>query len=93
MPTDPESELIAQQMKHTIDLLRFEIESLKAETAHNREMTDLRLGELEACRDDHESRLRALQDGVTSFKVWSGLSNAGTSVLSLIALFRTFFGV
>ena len=93
MHTDPESELIAQQMKHTIDLLRFEIESLKAEVAHNRQMTDHRLGELETCSDDHETRLRALQDGVTSFKVWSGLSNAGTSVLSLIALFRTFFGV
>ena len=93
MHTDAESELIAQQMKHTIDLLRFEIESLKAEAAHNRQMTDHRLGELEARSDDHETRLRTLQDGVTSFKVWSGLSNAGTSVLSLIALFRTFFGM
>ena len=93
MHPDPESELIAQQMKHTIDLLRFEIETLKAETVHSRQMTDHRLQALEACTKDHEARLRTLQDGVTSFKVWSGLSNAGTSVLSLIALLRTFFGV
>ena len=31
MSTDTESELIAQQLKHTLDLLRFDIKQIKTE--------------------------------------------------------------
>ena len=38
MSSDPESELIAQQLKHTVDLLRFEIDNLKTTQAHAKEI-------------------------------------------------------
>lgn len=47
MSKDPKSELIAQQLKHTLDLLRFDIKQIKAEQEHQRELYDHVLQELE----------------------------------------------
>lgn len=86
------SELIAEQLRHTIDLLRAELNAVKAEQSHERNLFQHRIIALEKSKDDHENRLRSLQDGVTSFKVWSGLANGGASLISLLALFRTIIG-
>jgi hypothetical protein len=92
MSNDLESALIAEQLKHTIDLLRAEIASLKAEQDHIRELSNHRLAQLETYNQDHESRIRSLQDGVTQFKVWSGLASGGSSVMAIIAFIRAFLG-
>ena len=73
MNAEADAELVAEQLRHTIDLLRAEIASNKIELAHQKEIYDRRIVELEKDRDDHETRIRSLQDGVTTFKVWSGL--------------------
>jgi hypothetical protein len=80
------------KFKHTIDLLRAETAKLRAEKDHEKELYELRIKQLETDQEDHERRIRTMQDGVTSFKVWSGLANGGAGLLSLMALFRTISG-
>lgn len=87
-----DADLIAEQLRHTIDLLKAEIAALESELRHTRELAEQRLGLLETARLDHESRLRSLQDGVTSFKVWMSLANGGSSIMALAALAKAWFG-
>lgn len=89
---EDDSELIAEQLRHTIDLLRAELNVVKAEQVHAKEVYQNRIIALELARDDHETRIRSLQEGVTSFKVWSGLANGGASLISIFALLRTMIG-
>ena len=91
MGENPEGELIASQIKHTVDLLRFEISNLRASQEHYKEMSDHRFAELEECRDDFEGRIRVIKDDVTRSKSIYNLSSAGSTFMSLIALLRTFF--
>lgn len=80
MAEEAEIELIAEQLRHAIDLL-------KAES----NMLNLRIAALEKGKDDHENRIRNLTDGVTSFRVWSGLASGGSSIMSIVALVKAFF--
>jgi multidrug resistance efflux pump len=89
---DQGAELIAEQLRHTIDLLRAEIETLQREQAHQRALIEQRLANLESAADDHENRLRSVTDGVISFKVWSGLASGGSSLVSLAALLKVLGG-
>lgn len=91
MGENPEGELIASQIKHTVDLLRFEISNLRASQEHFKELSDHRFAELEECRDDFEGRIRVIKDDVTRSKSIYNLSSAGSTFMSLIALLRTFF--
>lgn len=84
--------LIAEQLRHTIALLRAEIGSLKAEQKHMQEMAGHRLGSLEQIAKDHEDRLRTVTDGVVQFKMWSGLASSGSWCVSVAALLRAWFG-
>jgi len=84
--------LITEQLKSTINLLKVEINKLATELAHTRELTEHRLKQLEKCNEDHEARIRSATDGVTQFKVWSGLASGGSSVMSIVALIKAFFG-
>jgi hypothetical protein len=90
--SDLEGELIAEQLRHTIDLLNARIDGLAGELVHQKELNSHRLDALEKCKDDHENRIRGLQDGVTSFRVWSGLANGGASIMSIIAFIKAFVG-
>jgi hypothetical protein len=89
---ETEGELIAEQLRHTIDLLNARIDSLASELAHQKELAGHRLRTLEDGQRDHETRIRGLQDGVTSFRVWSGLANGGASIMSIIAFIKAFIG-
>ncbi len=92
MSESPEAELIAEQLRHTITLLRAEVQAVQAGLAHEREMTLHRLDYLERQAHDQEARLRAATDGVTQFKVWAGLASGGSSLISLAALLRAWLG-
>ena len=87
-----EAALIAEKMRHTIDLLKAEINALKTEQLHQRQMADHRLQQLEDAAKDHEARIRQLTEGVTTFKVWSGLWNGGASMMSIAAFIRAWLG-
>jgi len=91
MNSDPQSKLIAHKIKHTIDLFRFEIDTLKTEQKHIKEISNRRLIELEQHTKDHEQRLRRIQDDVTRNKVVHGITATGSSFMSIIALLRSVF--
>ena len=74
-----EAELIAEQLRHTINLLRAELK-----------MTNHRLNTLERQSQDYEQRLRALTDSATQFKMLAGLATGG-GLLSIIALAKIIF--
>jgi hypothetical protein len=87
-----EADLIAEQLNHTIDLLRAELEAARQAQQHDRALADHRLKVLEEQVRDHEERIRATTDGVVQFKVWSGLATAGSWVVSAMAFLRALFG-
>jgi hypothetical protein len=87
-----EINLIAEQLKGAITSLRAEIKAIAAEQGHQYEFTSHRLKQLEEMVKDHETRIRAATDGVTQFKVWSGLATGGSWIVSAMALIRAWFG-
>ena len=93
MTKDPQYDLITTQLKHTIDLLKFEIESLRSDLKHHQELNIHRLTELESCSKDFEQRIRTLTDDVTTNKTRSNLVSGGAGFMSLVALLRSFFVV
>ena len=93
MVDSAQSELIAEQLKHAVDLMRFEINTIKAEQAHLRELNEHHLSDLEQSASDHEGRIRLIQDEVTRSKTLHGLAAGGSTFMSLVALLKTFFGV
>lgn len=84
--------LIAEQLRHTLDLLQAQIEALRQSQIHLRELTDQRLARLEAHAQDAEQRLRNVTEGVTQFKMFASIASGGSGFLSLVALLRAFLG-
>jgi len=89
---NPQVALIAEQLRHTLDLLQAQIDTLRQSQAHIRELTDHRLARLEAQAQDTEQRLRNVTEGVTQFKVFASLASGGSGFMSLVALLRSFLG-
>ena len=87
-----ESALIAEQLTHAIDLLRAEIASLRADLEHHRELSNSRLTNLEDCQKDHEARIRATTEGVTQFKMFSGISSGGATLISIFTMLKVILG-
>ncbi len=91
MMPDPEAaqnRLIAEQLGHTLDLIKAEIGTIQAEQAHLSDVSQLRLKTLEAQAIDFEKRLRELTESATQFKLLVSLA-VGGGLLSLIQLVRT----
>jgi hypothetical protein len=91
--------LIAEQLARFRDQLTARTDRLEESLRHRSELENSQLQTLTAelvqirkLLDDHEMRIRATQDGVTSFKVWSGLAGGGSSLLALISIIKAFFG-
>ena len=82
-----ESELIGEQLKHMVDLLKSELAAVQRELEHSRELSERRLQTLEDEARDHENRLRILQESATQFKMLAGLATGG-GLISMIALLR-----
>jgi hypothetical protein len=89
---DDQAALFSQQMQHALDLMRADIDAMKAVQSHDRTMNAHRLAMLEERANDHEMRIRAATDGVTQFKMWAGFASGGSGIVSLIALLRAFLG-
>ncbi|MCD4674229.1 MAG: hypothetical protein K8R77_16315 [Anaerolineaceae bacterium] len=90
---DVQAALIAEQMHHALDLMRAEIDLLKARQASNIELIDHRLLRLEGQIGDHEARLQEATQGVTQFKVWSGLTSGSSSILAVAAFLKAVVGL
>jgi hypothetical protein len=89
---DTQAALLAEQLRHTVDLLRAELDSVKATQSHNTDFMAHRLAVMEKRVDDQEVRIRSATDGVTQFKVFSGLASGGSSILAIIAFLRSVIG-
>jgi hypothetical protein len=91
MATESENDhnlLIAEQLGHTLDLIRADIAGMHTEQAHQSEMTILRLKTLEHQAADFEKRLRELTVSATQFKFLVSLA-VGGGLLSVIELVRS----
>ncbi len=80
--------LIAEQLEHTLDLIKAEIATTRAGQDHLAEMTILRLKTLETQAEDYEKRLRGLTESATQFRLLVSLAMGG-GLLSLIELLRS----
>jgi len=91
MTPEPEviqNRLIAEQLGHTLDLIKAEMAAIRAEQAHLTEVSQLRLKTLETQAVDFEKRLRELTESATQFKLLVSLA-VGGGLLSLIELVRS----
>lgn len=87
-----DAEIIATKVARIVDALRVDIKSLDDQLKHHNEIQERRFNELEVCKSDHESRLRANEKSITQCKTWMGISSGGSGIMSLIALLRTLIG-
>lgn len=93
-----EARLLAEQLGRMVDSINARMNALEERQKHHSELDAEKyaairadLSELKDQGHDHELRLRAATDGVTSFRVWSGLAAGGSSIVSIIALVKGFF--
>jgi multidrug resistance efflux pump len=84
--------LLTEQLQHANHMLQAQIKALDARVSHLQAMNQQRLVALEEDSRDHETRIRAATEGVTQFKLFSGLASGGSGLMSLVALLRTFLG-
>ena len=89
---DYQDVLIGEQLKHMVDVMDAKLDRIELNQVHLKELIEHRLDYLEKQADDHEERIRAATEGVTQFKVRSGLTSAGSGILSIMALLKSFFG-
>ena len=85
--------LLAEQLRHAIDLLKAGQEALETRLEHDVRMMEQRLADLERKDADKEQRLRTVPDLVTQLKVQTSLMSGSSSVLSIAALVKSFFGM
>lgn len=85
---ETQDRLIAEQLSHTLDLIKAELVATKVEQNHQAEMSELRLKTLEGYSDDFEKRLRDLTESATQFKFLVSLA-VGGGLLSLIEVIRS----
>jgi len=89
---ETQAALLSEQIRHAVDLLRSDLELLQTRLEHQTEMNAHRLKSLEVRSEDQEARIRSATDGVTAFKVWTGLASGSAGVAALAALVRSFLG-
>lgn len=84
--------LLTEQLRHAIHLMQARIRSLETQLAHQQVLNTQRLLLLEEAMRDHETRIRTATEGVTQFKLFSGLASGGSGLMSLLAILKTFLG-
>ncbi len=94
---DTQARLIAEQIGRIADQLNARMAAIEAELRHYRELEQeqvagirTQLSDLRKVTDDHETRLRAASEGVTQFKVWSGLGGF-SSIFSILSVVKSLF--
>jgi hypothetical protein len=79
-----EVRLLAEQLSHTIDLLRGRMDTLEAGLRHQVELDELRLGALERTQADQEARLRAAADAAVRLTTTTSLAQAAQAAFAVI---------
>lgn len=82
---DPnDARLLAEQLRHTIDLLNGRIAALETRIAHEGEVANLRLTALESSQADQEARLRGIADSVVRLTTSNSLAQIGQAAFALV---------
>ena len=89
---DEMTALLTEQLRHANNLLQAKLKTLEARLAHQQAMNGQRLVMLEEQIRDHEKRIRIATEGVTQFKLFSGLASGGSGLMSLVAILKAFLG-
>jgi hypothetical protein len=67
------------------------LDRLENELAHVRALIEKRLEIIEDCQDDHELRIRSINDNVTRVTTITGVSNTGSVFISIAAFIKALF--
>ena len=96
---DAQAQLLREQLGRFTDNINSRFDALEERLRHH---TDLdiektasiksALADLTADVKDHETRLRSVTDGVTTFRTWSGLASGGSSIMAIVAFVKSFIG-
>jgi regulator of replication initiation timing len=96
---EDQAAVISEQLGRLKDNIESRFQKIEALINHQNEISEERLialrfevGDLRRAKEDHETRIRTATEGVTQFKMYSGLANGGSGLLSIIALIKSFFG-
>lgn len=99
MDEDPLVLLVKEQLARFQDQLISRLKTLEANQVHYRELTDFRIKGLSNLQDtvvadidDHEKRIRSLNDSAVASRTWQSLFLGGSTIASITALVRSFFG-
>ena len=91
--------LIAEQLARFKEQLNSRVDRVEESLAHHAALEKEVLSAVKADQaaikedlKDHETRLRAVTDGVTTFKTWSGLASGGSTVLAVVAFVKALIG-
>jgi len=84
---EAQNQLIAEQLGHTLDLIKSDLAATRLEQSHAIQLANIRLQTLESQATDYEKRLRELTESATQFKLLVSLA-VGGGLLSLIELVR-----
>lgn len=96
---EEQAAVISEQLGRLKDNIESRFQKIEVLINHQNALSEERLrglrlevGELRKAKEDHETRIRSATEGVTQFKMYSGLANGGSGLLSIIALVKSFFG-
>ena len=84
--------LLGAKFVHLMDVMDAKLDRIELNQEHLKELIEHRLHYLEKQGEDHEACLRAATEGVTQFKVMSGLTSAGSGILSILAFLKSYIG-
>ncbi len=84
--------LLGGKFVHLMDVIDAKLDRIELNQVHLKELIEHRLNHIEKKGDDHEARIRAATYGVTQFKVRSGLTSAGSGILSVLAFLKSYIG-
>ena len=89
---DNRTNLLISQLQHANSLMNARLKAIEARLAHQQALTAQQVRRLEAQMADHEARLRTATEGVSQFKIFSGLASGGSGIMSLVAIIKAFLG-
>jgi hypothetical protein len=94
---ESDAQLIAEQLGRLTDQLDARLKALETRLTNHQEIENERtasikagLADLKLVVSDHENRLRGVQDGIVTFRVWSGLISGGSGIAAIAALIKSF---
>lgn len=96
---DDQAAVISEQLGRLKDNIESRFQKIESLINHQNEISEERLralrsevGDLKKAKEDHETRIRSATEGVTQFKMQSGIVNGGSSILSIVAVIKSFLG-